>query len=158
MVWRVPQKLRQFESIRELQHAIAGGIDVIHREVPIDGILQLRFAEGVGNPRHLANPDGTADADDAGIHDAILGAAMMMALLPVLKFPHPTGMAIDGGQDLHQRDEIALGEVVLQGLGIALLQRGGADRKAHLFEFDVRVFPVEDVSVRGEVLPVQGLR
>jgi len=27
--------------------------------------------------------------------------------------------------------------------------------KAHLFEFDVRVFPVEDVSVRGEVLPVQ---
>jgi hypothetical protein len=38
-VRRVPQKLRQFESIRELQHAIAGGIDVIHREVPIDGIL-----------------------------------------------------------------------------------------------------------------------
>jgi hypothetical protein len=47
-VRRVPQKLRQFESIRELQHAIAGGIDVIHREVPIDGILQLRFADGVG--------------------------------------------------------------------------------------------------------------
>jgi hypothetical protein len=44
----------------------------------------------VGNPRHLANPDGTADADDAGIHDPILGAAMMMALLPVLKFPDPT--------------------------------------------------------------------
>ena len=43
---------------------------------------------------------------------------------------------------------------MLQGLGIAFLQRGGADRKAHLFEFDVRVFPVEDVSVRGEVLPV----
>ena len=42
----------------------------------------------------------------------------------------------------------------MQGLGIAFLQRGGADRKAHLFEFDVRVFPVEDVSVRGEVLPV----
>ena len=43
----------------------------------------------------------------------------------------------------------------MQGLGVAFLQRGGADRKAHLFEFDVRVFPVEDVSVRGEVLPVQ---
>ena len=81
----------------------------------------------MGNPRHLANPDGTADADDAGIHDPILGAAMMMALLPVLKFPDPTGMAIDGGQDLHQRDEIALGEVVLQGLGIAFFQRGGAE-------------------------------
>jgi hypothetical protein len=98
-----PQKLRQFESIRELQHAIAGGIDVIHRAVPIDGILQLRFPDGVGNPRHLAYPDGTADADDAGVHDPILGAARMMALLPVLKFLHPTGMAIDGGQDLHQR-------------------------------------------------------
>jgi hypothetical protein len=78
-----------------------------------------------------------------------------MALLPVLKFLQPTGMAIDGGQDLHQRDEIALGEVVLQGLGIAFFQRGGADRKAHLLEFDVWVFPVEDVSVRGEILPVQ---
>jgi hypothetical protein len=100
-------------------------------------------------------PVGTADADDASIHDAILGAAMMMALLPVLKFLHPTGMAVDRGQDLHQRDEIALGEVVLQGLGIAFFQRGGADRKAHLLEFDVRVFPVEDVSVRSEILPVQ---
>jgi hypothetical protein len=80
---------------------------------------------------------------------------MMMALLPVLKFPDPTAMAIDGGQELHQRDEIALGEVVLQGLGIAFFQRGGADRKAHLLEFDVRVFPVEDMSVCGEILPVQ---
>jgi hypothetical protein len=44
---------------------------------------------------------------------------------------------------------------VLQGLGIAFFQRGGADRKAHILEFDVRVFPVEDVSVRGEILPVQ---
>ena len=99
---RALQELRQFESIHELQHAIASGVDVIHREEPIDGILQLRFADGVGNPRHLANPDGTADADDAGIHD-------------------PIG----------RPDEIALGEVVLQGLGIALLQRGGADRKAY---------------------------
>jgi len=79
----------------------------------------------------------------------------MMALLPVLKFLHPTGMTIDGGKDLHQRDEIALGEVVLQGLGVAFLQHRGADAKAPLFEFDVRVLPLEDVSVRGEVLLVQ---
>ena len=72
-------------------------LNVIHREEPIDGILQLRFADGVENPRHLANPNGTADADDAGIHDPIGRPAMMMALLPVLKFLHPTGMAIDGG-------------------------------------------------------------
>jgi len=79
----------------------------------------------------------------------------MMALLPVLKFLHPTGMTIDGGKDLHQRDEIALGEVVLQGLGVTFLQHRGADAKAPLFEFDVRVLPLEDVSVRGEVLLVQ---
>ena len=120
-----PKRFRCPESIHELQHAIASGVDVIDREEPIDGILQLRFADGVGNPRHLANPDGTADADDAGIHDPIGWPAVMMALLPVLEFLHPTGMAIDGGKDLHQRDEIALGEVVLQGLGIAFLQRVG---------------------------------
>jgi hypothetical protein len=38
-------------------------------------------------------------------------------------------MTIDGGKDLHQRDEIALGEVVLQGLGVAFLQHRGADAK-----------------------------
>jgi hypothetical protein len=74
---RAPQELRQFESVRELQHPIAGGVNVIDREEPIDGILQLRFAQGVGDPRHLSNPDGTADADDAGIHDPVLGSTMM---------------------------------------------------------------------------------
>ena len=44
---RALQELWQFESIHELQHAIASGVDVIEREEPIDGILQLRFADRV---------------------------------------------------------------------------------------------------------------
>jgi hypothetical protein len=44
-------------------------------------------------------------------------------------------MAIDGSQDLHQWDEIALGEVVLQGLGIAFFQRGVLT-VSPLLEFD----------------------
>jgi enamine deaminase RidA (YjgF/YER057c/UK114 family) len=35
---------------------------------------------------------------------------MMMALLPMLEFLHPTGVVIDGRQDLEHRHEVALGE------------------------------------------------
>jgi hypothetical protein len=48
-------------------------------------------------------------------------------------------MTIDGGKDLQQRDEIALGEVVLEGLGVAFLQHWGADAKAELRYFVTQV-------------------
>src|SRR5205085_11463680 len=102
----------------------------------MDGVLQLRLAQRMGNPRHFADADGTPKTNDAGINDPVLGSAMMMPLLPMLEFLHPAGVVIDGRQDFEHRHEVTLGKELLHRAHIAFLLRRSTERKADFLEFD----------------------
>jgi hypothetical protein len=57
--------LGERELIHELHHTIIRPMDIVQREVAVDGAFQLRLGNSCGNAGNLLGPDATAIAGDA---------------------------------------------------------------------------------------------
>ena len=151
-----PAGLWEPQPIHELQDQVVSLRDVAGREVPVDGLLQIRTADLPRDPGDLPDAHLAAVTDDPRKQHLVRRALFNVLCLPVPESAQKPAVPVDRPERFEERNVPVLRKKATEGLRLGfLLFRRPQMVTAALVKDDVSVSALYNIPVCLRVPPVE---